>query len=83
MATFTVTQVYVIRAKTPGEALATLESWRTSGLDSFDVRLEFQSVRLASAEGLPGRGENPWVRELKRQLLGDESQQPDTGKRQS
>ena len=83
MATFTVTQVYVIRAKTPEAALATLESWRTSGLDYFDVQLEFQSVRLQSAEGLPGRGENPWVRELKRQLLGDESQQPDTGKRQS
>ena len=83
MATFKVTQVYVIRAKTPGEALATLESWRTSGLDYFDVRLEFQSVRLESAEGLPGREENPWVRELKRQLLGDEPQQPDTGKRQS
>ena len=61
----------------------TLASWRTSGLDYFDVRLEFQSVRLESAEGVPGRGENPWVRELKRQLLGDESQQPAADKRQS
>ena len=81
--TFTVTQVYVVRATTPGEALATLESWRQSGLDYFDVQLAFQSVRLQSAEGLPGRGENPGVRELKRQLLGDEPQQPASGKRQS
>ncbi len=85
MATFTVTQVYVVRAKTPEAALTTLASWRTSGLDYFDVQLEFQSVRLESTEGEPGRGENPWLGELKRQLLGHEvpGQQPASGKRQS
>ena len=50
------------------------------------MRLEFESVQLRGMEDvLPAKAENPWLGELKRQLLGHDvpGQQPASVKRQS
>ncbi len=73
MATYTITQVYAVRAESPLAAQATLDAWRESGTDLFEVRLEFESVRLTDPEDTrPAKPGNPWLAEAKRQLLGGE-----------
>ena len=86
MATYSITQVYLVRADDPHAATATLQAAQARGGAHPRVRLEFESVQLRGMEDvLPAKAENPWLGELKRQLLGHEapSQQPASGKRQS
>ena len=86
LATYSITQVYLVRADDPRAATATLQAAQERGGAQPRVRLEFESVQLRGMDDvLPAKAENPWLGELKRQLLGHEvaGQQPASGKRQS
>ena len=85
MPRFTITHVYRVEAQTREEARTALDRWSASGLDAYPVQLEFESIRLDGVEELLStRRENPWLAELKSQLLGPSvTQQPAPRKRQS
>ena len=79
MATYIITQVYVVHADSALAAQATLDAWCESGSDLFEVRREFESVRLTDPQDArPATPGNPWLAEVKRQLFGggDRPRQP-------
>ena len=83
---YTVTQVYLVEADSPLAARALVDAWQTTHDAVFGVVREFESTRPSPgpvSEPATRRPGNPWLTEVKRQLLGEPPEQPARSKRQS